>query len=151
LKHSSQRLWAAITNPEEVSKWMSYPARIDLRVGGDWYVDFSRTSERDLDGVIVRIQPERNLAYVWGRSVLEWTIEQDGEGCRYTFSDHGNPTLEGGAGIAAGWHAWIDALEAHLDGARMRAEEERANWDRLQQPYRERLDAVLKGTRGAQA
>ena len=28
--HSPERLWHAITDSEEVSRWMSYPARIDL-------------------------------------------------------------------------------------------------------------------------
>ena len=88
-EHSPARLWRAITNAEEVARWMAYPARIDLRVGGEYHLDFSRTDGGELDGVIVRLAPERRLAYVWGVSVLEWTLEVDGEGCSYQFVHHG--------------------------------------------------------------
>ena len=44
-KHSPERLWRALTDQSELSRWMSYPARVDLRVGGDYAVDFSRTGE----------------------------------------------------------------------------------------------------------
>lgn len=64
-RHSPERLWRAIMDPGELSRWMSYPARVDLRVGGDYSVDFSRTSEGTLEGVIVRIEPARRLAVGW--------------------------------------------------------------------------------------
>ena len=128
-KHSPQRLWTAIRDPGEVSRWMALPARIDLRVGGDYNVDFGPNAG-ELDGVIVRIEQERILAYVWGRSVIEWSIEPDGEGW----------TNEG---IAAGWHGWLDALNAHLDGVAMSAEALTAH-EKLEAPYRERIDALLK-------
>jgi uncharacterized protein YndB with AHSA1/START domain len=145
-KHSAERLWGAITDADQVSTWMHYPARIDLRVGGDYYIDFSRTNEGALDGVIVRIAPERTLAVVWGHSVLEWTIEPDGDGCRYTFADHGNPTLGGRPeGIMAGWHRWLDDLGAHLNGVTTPPGDGNQRWRALQPPYRQRLDEVLRG------
>ncbi len=34
-RHSPSRIWSAITDSDEVSRWMGYyPARIDLRIGG---------------------------------------------------------------------------------------------------------------------
>jgi uncharacterized protein YndB with AHSA1/START domain len=150
--HSPQRLWHAITDPDEVSKWMGYPARIDLRPGGDYHLDFSRSREGDdggeLDGVIVRVVGERHLAIVWGRSVLEWDIEPDGERCRYTFAHHGQePPSEGDRhtdeGIAAGWHAFLDAFAAHLDGAPPAAVRANAQ-PQLEARYRERVAAVIK-------
>lgn len=144
-KHSPQRLWKALTDSEEVSKWMAYPARIDLRPGGEYNVDFSRDNSGELDGVIVRVEPERVLAYVWGYSVIEWIIEPEGSGCRYTFADHGNPTIEGADEISAGWHAWVDSLEAHLDGKPLTAAQGQEDWQRVTPTYKERLDEVLKG------
>ena len=138
-KHSPQRLWAAITDADEVSAWMGDPARIDLRVGGEYCVD------RSADGVIVRVEPNRMLAYVWGYSVIEWTIEPDGDGCRYTFADHGNPTTEAGVDISAGWHAWLDSLDAHLDGKTLTRAQEQEHSQRVTPAYKERLDKVLNG------
>ena len=34
-KHPVERLWRAITQSDEVTAWMKYSARIDLRIGGD--------------------------------------------------------------------------------------------------------------------
>src|SRR5262245_50651029 len=81
-KHPAKRLWQAFTDPAEISKWMDYPARVDLRPGGDYVVDFSRTNQGALDGVIVRVEPERRLTYVWGLSVCEWSLEDVSGGCR---------------------------------------------------------------------
>lgn len=73
------------------------------------------------------------------------SIEPEGSGCRYTFADHGNPTLEGGDYISAGWHAWVDAFEAHLDGKTLTPAQGRENWQRVMPAYKERLDEVLEG------
>jgi uncharacterized protein YndB with AHSA1/START domain len=142
-KHSPERLWRAITDPGEVSRWMSYPARIDLRVGGDYFVDFSRTDQGSLDGVIVRIEPGQKLAYVWGLSVVEWTLEPDGDGCRYAMVHHGQAPREipDEEGLAVGWHQFLEDFAAHLRG-----EAPSAKFDlttELARAYRKRLDEVL--------
>jgi uncharacterized protein YndB with AHSA1/START domain len=143
-KHPPERLWRAITDPREVERWMSYPTKIDLRVGGEYDVDFSRTMDGGLDGIIVRIEPERRLAYVWGLSVLEWVIEPYASGSRYKFIHHGQGpgSVEKEAGIAGGWHLWFDALDEHLDGKPPRPEDQ-ALYAELEVAYRSRLQAVL--------
>ena len=78
-KHSAARFWRAITEPDEIAKWMGGPAKVDMRVGGEWFVDFPNDGDGDLTGVIVRVEPGRVLTFVWGLSVVEWTIsEADG-------------------------------------------------------------------------
>jgi uncharacterized protein YndB with AHSA1/START domain len=120
-KHPPARLWRAITDPDEIERWMGYPARVDLRVGGDYFVDFQTSSPDNLDGVIVAVEPERRLAYAWGLSVIQWTLTPDdgGSGTAYTFVDHGTQIrhVPDEEGVAVGWHAWLDRLDAMLDGA----------------------------------
>ena len=144
-KHPPERLWRALTDRAEVSRWMSYPARIDLRIGGEYFVDFSRTGEGHLDGVIVRIEPARRLAYAWGTSVVEWTLEADGDGCRYTFADYGLVPrgIPDEEGIAVGWHLWLDDFDAHLSGALPTLDSSRTRSRELARTYRARLDEVL--------
>jgi uncharacterized protein YndB with AHSA1/START domain len=141
-RQPAARLWRALTEPDEVAKWMGYPARVDLRVGGDWHVEFtSRGEDEDLAGVIVRVEPERRLACVWGMSVLEWRLEPDGDGCRYTFVHHGQaPRLvDEEVGLVAGWHSFLDDLEGHLEGREARD----AGFSTLKEAYRERVAAAL--------
>jgi uncharacterized protein YndB with AHSA1/START domain len=147
-KHSAERVWNAITNPGFVARWWDRgPARIDVRVGGEYYVDFGDGSS--LDGIIVRCEPGHVLAYAWGMSVIEWKIEPDGEGSRYTFVDNGNrPPPEGAEwtseGVAAGYHEGLDALEALLDGGPRRADTDA--WRRLMSLYRPLIESVMKRT-----
>jgi uncharacterized protein YndB with AHSA1/START domain len=144
-KHPAKRLWAAITDPAEIGKWMDYPARVDLRPGGEYVVDFSRTNEGALDGVIVRVRPERLLTYVWGWSVVEWSLEDvPGGGCKYRFVHNGQADRgEGEEGLPAGWHEFLIRFDRHLDGAYLTQEQQKANWERLKPRYLERLDKVL--------
>ncbi len=142
-RHPVEQVWSAITEPERVAGWMRGPARIELRVGGDWFVDFGEKGA--LDGVIVRVETERRLAYVWGRSLLEWELEPDAAGCRYSFVHHGQTPglVPAEEGLAAGWHGFLDGLAAHLDGDPYDAESDAAIVDELMPVYRERLAAVL--------
>jgi uncharacterized protein YndB with AHSA1/START domain len=144
-KHSAERLWHAITDENEVSAWMGAPAKIDLRAGGDYLVDFHNDGN-GLDGVIVRVEDRIKLAYVWGWSYVEWTIESAGDGCRYTFvhnglADRGHDE----EGLPAGWHDFFERLDEHLDGQPFTADKEGARWHALKPLYREQLDAKIRG------
>ena len=121
--HSVTRLWRAITEPNELSAWMNPkgPVRVDLRPGGEYRVDFHGTGADPLDGILVRVETERRLAYVWGWSYVEWVLEADGEGSQYTFiqnglADRGRDSDE--EGLPAGWHGYFDQLDDYLEGIR---------------------------------
>ncbi len=146
-RHAPARVWRAITDADELSRWMGYPARVDLRVGGDYHVTFTGNPDGDLDGVIVGIEPGRRLTYAWGLSVLEWRLEPDpdGAGCRYTFLHHGMPVrgVEEEEGVGAGWHAWLDELDMLLEGRSLDAAASRARYARLCARYRSAIEAVI--------
>ena len=145
-KHSPERLWRAVTEAGEVSRWMTYPARIDLRVGGAYRVDFARTGGGELDGVIVKLEPGRHLRYAWGTSVVDWTFEPEGEGTRHVFAQHGlfPRAIPGEEGAVAGWHAFLDDLDRFLEtGSPSTNAEGESRWRELQPPYRRKLEAVV--------
>jgi uncharacterized protein YndB with AHSA1/START domain len=143
-RHSPSRIWQAITTSSEVSAWMEYPSTVDLRVGGGWSVDFSRTGGGDFPAVIARIEPERLLTLVDGLSVVEWRIEALDEGSRYSFVQSGLPDRGGGEQVlCAGWHAFLDQFERYLDGAPLQTADEDLQWERLKSLYTSLLDAAL--------
>lgn len=136
-KHSAERLWRAITNSDEVTSWMQYPARIDLRVGGDYFVDFSKTNSGSLDGIIVAIEPAHLLRYAWNNSIVEWTIEPTAGGCKHSFLQAGLPDRgPGEEGLVAGWHAWFDDLDTYLDGEALPPLTDRGLWIALGERYK---------------
>jgi len=134
-KHSAERLWRAITDPDEVTKWMQYPARIGLRVGGDYFVEFAGNPE-NLDGVIVRFEHGRMLRYAWGTSIVEWQLTPEGAGTHYVFSHFGldRAKTPNDEGVAAGWHAWLDDFEEFLSSGRPTATSN-ARWAELSRRY----------------
>ena len=166
--HPPARLWRAITDPAEVSRWMGHPARIEPWVGGAYSVDFGRTGGIDIDGVIVKLSPaisgsdprprfegqatppptgreaEKFLRYAWGTGVVEWSIVPDGTGSRHILTIAG---LEPGAipedAFAAGWHCQLDDLERYLaDGSPRPDSEARAAWEALRPLYAPRAAGV---------
>lgn len=142
--HSAERLRRAITDPAEVTGWMQYPARIDLRVGGEYFVDFAKTDGGMLDGIIVAIEPARLLRYAWGTSIVEWTMQPTGSGCAHSFLQSGLADRgPGEEGLVAGWHAWWDDLDLYLDGKPLPALSERDAWRALGERYRPLLAEVL--------
>ncbi len=118
---------------------MKYPARIDAHVGGAIFVDF--TPDEPLSGVICKWEPGKALAYTWGDSIVEWRIAADLAGSRLHFSHIGvRPKFL--AGLAAGWHAFLDQLEGHLKG------ETRADrFKELETKYKEAFDPALNATK----
>ena len=145
-KHSPARLWRAITDSVELTRWMAYPMTVDLRVGGGYHADFGRTGGGQLNGVIVKVESERVLRYAWGSSTVEWKIEPDGAGSRFTFAQHGlfPREIPGEEGAAAGWHAWLEDLDLFLEtGAPSSEAHGEKRWYELQPGYRAALEAVV--------
>ncbi len=151
--HAPARVWQAVTDPRGVARWMGYPARIDLRVGGQYVVDFEGPGKGGLDGVITRVECERTLRYVWGLAVVGWELEPHGGGCRYRFVHHGqNPRgIPDEEGLPAGWHVWLEDLECHLDGAGTPHQADSPRWRQLKRRYRPLLESALGESLGPPA
>lgn len=142
--HPPARIWRAITDPREVTEWMDCPVQIELRVGGAYHVDFGEHGR--IDGVIVRVAEQSNLAYVWGVSVVEWHLQPTPRGCAYTFTHHGQPPglVPDEGGIAAGWEAWLGALDRFVDGLPADRTAEHRMCTRLEPLYREEIEAAIR-------
>lgn len=135
LMHSPQRVWKALTSAREISAWMKFPAHVNAEPGGTYFVDFGQ--QGSLDGVICTFEAPFALGYVWGDSLVRWEIEREGGGIRLRLSHIGmKPELL--AGLTAGWQAFLDQLETHLDG-RPRPDRFRE----LEQQYAEALPPLL--------
>ena len=143
--HSPSRIWSAVTDPRQVSRWMGYPARIDLRIGGEYFVDFSRSGAGGLDGAITKIENQRLLHYCWGLSTICWELEEEDGGCRYRFVHFGQKprNVPDEEGLAAGWHAWLDDLDSYLDGVAPSHELNSPRWIELKRQYRPLLETAL--------
>jgi uncharacterized protein YndB with AHSA1/START domain len=143
LSHPIDKVWRAITEPEQLRAWFPASVQIDLRPGARLRFDLPPEAQtlRDvpdedmsLDGEVVAVDPPRLLEYTWAGELLRWELEPVDGGCRLVFTCVFDDRAMA-AGDGAGWHAALDSLEAALDG---RPLERIARFDRadeLGEPY----------------
>lgn len=120
LAHSPERVWAWITDPERLERWLPGCA-VDARVGGAVRFDFG--DEGAATGVVSEAVPPGDpgvLAHSWcwegvPDSVVRWTLEAAPEGTLLTLV-HGELSPEPAADFATGWHVMLDALALAAGG-----------------------------------
>jgi uncharacterized protein YndB with AHSA1/START domain len=118
LAHPPERVWRAITDPDELAAW--FPQRVEggWRVGAQLRFSDANAPAGAFTGEVLQCDPPRVLEYSWGPDVLRFEIEPARDGCTLTLADtfleHGKAARD-----AAGWHVCLDALAAALDGARL--------------------------------
>lgn len=121
LKHPVERVWAALTEPEELLGWWG-EAEVDLVEGGRFSVRWLNTDEHGNGAVmratITRLEPP-NLLETSGdiHGVLRWELRPDGDdGTVLTFSSTLELPDEYRTKVLAGWHYHLDALAEILEG-----------------------------------
>jgi hypothetical protein len=124
IPHSVERVWQAVTNPDEIARWFIGPARLDLRLGGEYRFGLH------FAGTINAYEPPRIIEFE------NWRIELDpiDAGCRLTFTawvppgftfKGADPNRPGGdqpfgpgtwyPATLAGWHGMLRDLRRTLD------------------------------------
>ena len=134
LHHSIEVVWKAITDPEEIERWMGSRLEIDLRAGGH-YISYHQARDRVVDR-IERVEVPRLFAHTFWvhvnpTALVTWELVPTEPGCRLalTHSLGTDDVRTAGATVAlgddpsvimsrnaAGWHRLLDKLEAVLDG-----------------------------------
>jgi uncharacterized protein YndB with AHSA1/START domain len=124
LAHPIDRVWQALTEPAERAAWFG-PTTIDPREGG-WIETLAEgppasAMMRTLSGRILVWEPPRVLEHEWqqttiGFSVVRYELEPDGDATIFRLTHH--MSADGSAyGYISGEHAYLDRLQAHLEGS----------------------------------
>ena len=115
--HPVERVWDAITSPDDLAAWFPSMVRMDPMVGGtiEFYGDPNLPEARS-SGTILVFEPPTRLAYSWHASELHFTIDAAGdEGCVLTLTDV-LESRDAAARNAAGWTVCLSELGKHLAG-----------------------------------
>jgi uncharacterized protein YndB with AHSA1/START domain len=120
---SAEDLWEALTTPERLARWIGEVSG-DLRVGGTFAARF--TSSWTGSGVVEVCEPPRRLVTRMGEqedgeTVMEATLEEQGDGVLLVIEERGLP-LTNLAAYGAGWQVHVEDLGRHLAGG------ERGDW-----------------------
>lgn len=111
LAHAVERVWRAVTEPEELAEWFVVPVEWRPEVG----TQFESMGQA---GEIVAVEEPRLFAWTWGGERFSFDLRAEGEGCLLTFTHvFSDPAL--GADHAAGWEVHFDRLDARLDGGHL--------------------------------
>jgi uncharacterized protein YndB with AHSA1/START domain len=138
LAHPPERVWRAITEPDDLRAWFPFDIEGDRAAGAPLRFVFRDGEAEPFEGRMVDFDAPRALELEWGGGErLRLEVRPDGAGSVLTllntFDEHGKAARDG-----AGWHACLDALAERLDGAAAPdAPEDR--WARLHDAYRARF------------
>jgi uncharacterized protein YndB with AHSA1/START domain len=153
LSHPVERVWRALTDPDEIAAWLAL-AELDLAEGGDVVLTWQNTDTEGntavARGTVSALDPPRLIEFdtdIHGR--LRWELEPDGRGTTLTFTAEVELPAEHELEVLAGWHIHLDHLEHVLDGGMI----DWPNWGRDHMPAWERIReryAAETGERAAQ-
>ncbi|MBO9539929.1 SRPBCC family protein [bacterium] len=124
--HPPEKVWAALTDPEQLGAWFMTKATIDGRPGGSVEM-ISGPAQFHWTGPILEWDPPRRYSYEWNlpphphvpngeASIVTWELFPEGQGTRLKLT-HQKLTTGTALGFAPGTHAFLDRLGAQLDGA----------------------------------
>ena len=117
LAHPVDRVWSAITQPDGLSAWFPFDIEGERTTGAPLRFVFREEEGDDFSGEMVEFDPPSVMELRWeGDETLRLEVTPTGSGCVLTvinrFDEIGKAARD-----AAGWHACLDLLEVHLDGA----------------------------------
>jgi uncharacterized protein YndB with AHSA1/START domain len=134
LKHPIDKVWHAITDPDELERWSGMRPELDLRVDGD-YVTTHMETLRVVDKVLRVHAPHLFEHTFWVHvnpsATVTWNLSPTDGGTllvlrhSLTMDDVKNAAETVAAGMSpldilarngAGWHHLLDLLTATLDG-----------------------------------
>jgi uncharacterized protein YndB with AHSA1/START domain len=152
LAHPVEKVWRALTEPGEMSRWFPATPEWDLVPGAKIVFRFREEApvddmtQADFEGEVVAVEPPRLLEFTWADELLRWELAPDGDGTLLTFTtafdDLGKASRD-----AAGWDVCLEVLEAALDGREVAWDDQMKRWNELFPGYVESLgpEASVEG------
>ncbi|SFB50100.1 Uncharacterized conserved protein YndB, AHSA1/START domain [Amycolatopsis marina] len=116
LAHSPEKVWRAISAPEEMAHW--FPALIETEPRAGAEMRFTFPGEQEVSGgEVLEFDPPKVYAFRWNSDVLRFEILPDDRGCVLVFTQ----VLGAGSGFTAGrtatgWDICLAAMVARLEG-----------------------------------
>lgn len=123
LAHPPEAVWAALTEPVHRDRWMGRSA-VDGRAGGTIETVASGPAlppdVKRMTGRILVWDPPHVFEHEWNQVIVEpgvvrYELTPDGDGTLLTFT-HRGLGIPNANGFRPGTQAFLDRLEAHLDG-----------------------------------
>jgi uncharacterized protein YndB with AHSA1/START domain len=76
-----ERAWELVTDEHELREWLADEVEFEAQEGAPLRID-------DRDGVVESVQDEERIVFLWGESRVEWRLDDDPGGTRFTVTEH---------------------------------------------------------------
>ena len=137
LDHPVERVWAALTDPDELAGWLAAADELELVEGGRIALRWLNTADADewkkygvelgdhdpdtpARGTITRLDPPRLIVYETDlMGEMRWELRAEGSGCVLTFTNTVELPERFRGQTLAGWHVHLDHLAEALEGRRV--------------------------------
>ncbi|RBQ14656.1 ATPase [Spongiactinospora rosea] len=130
LRHPIERVWAALTTAEGLSRWFGSVAEIDLRPGGRAFFRWDDLGQESVATIAV-VDPPHRFAFRWAieglpeddapRTHVDFTLEPVPDGTRLRLVESGfaqaadNVARSAHKANSQGWDMELVDLETYLD------------------------------------
>jgi uncharacterized protein YndB with AHSA1/START domain len=113
--HPVERVWKAVTDPEELRHWFPSPeVRYEPKVGGTITMAGAPYAESAVPGTVLAWYPPHRFGIEWGDDERLLTLSEAGGGCRLELLDF-LATNGAAARNAAGWEVCLDELRKTIE------------------------------------
>jgi uncharacterized protein YndB with AHSA1/START domain len=142
LAHPVERVWEALTRPEELSAWWG-DADVDLVEGGEFVMRWRNVGPNGepppvMHARITELDPPRVLETSGDmHGVLRWELEPADGGTLLRFSSTLDLPADFETKVLAGWHWHLDALARALEGEPTDLVNMQASWNPIHARYEE--------------
>ena len=133
LCHPPERVWRAITEPEQLAHWFPTTIEGERVPGAPLRFSFPQGQAAPFEGEMLAYDPPSLIELRWGPDIVRIELRPAEEGTELVLLD----TLEQQGKAArdgAGWHTCLDALQASLRGEAS-AREEMDRWREVRARY----------------
>jgi uncharacterized protein YndB with AHSA1/START domain len=76
-----ERAWELVTEPAELREWLADDVEFEAEEGAPLHAE-------DRDGVVEVVDEEERIVFRWGESRVEWRLDDDPGGTRFTVTEH---------------------------------------------------------------
>lgn len=153
--HPMERVWRAISDPDEMARWFPSNVEGDRAVGAQlaFVDDEQRAAAREAGeptraegpmfrGTVVVWDPPKVFSFTWGGELLRLELLPDGDGTVLVFT-HLLSHQSVAARIAAGWHACLAGLDQLLGAVTTVGADGADHWTAVYDDYLRRVGPAL--------
>lgn len=138
LAHPLERVWRAVTEPEQLLNWFPTTIEGDRAAGAPLVFSFPGGQAPPFEGEMIAWDPMQLIEFKWGPDVIRIELQPTSAETTTltlldTLEEHGKAARDG-----TGWHNCLDALDRALDGDDD-ARQELNRWTELHGEYVERF------------